>query len=462
MNVKGTTDERTTAGGAAGVWLARTRRGMVGGSVAVLAAPALLAACGAPSGGQAGLGESTKPVTLEWFSKLKGIAESDVDAFVQQYQTARPNVTLNVTSVDNTAEGQAKLASYAAAGTPVDVVSTFAGILDLRVLNAGFSLNDYVRRDKFDTSQFAPNTMRGVEVKGKTLALPHAYGGDELALVVNKGLFQKAGVPLPSPDWKNSWTWPQFREALKRLTNFAGTPPVAGTARFGTKDNVPPMWGAKWVSDDGRTALTDAPEMMQAWNEYYDMVLKDRSTRFSPGAPAELGGENASFLGGKAATLTICCAVPTTTRQFKDQNIDWAFVPFPRAKAAVAAIGAALIAVWGQSRAPDEAWRFLRWSIEEGRLAGLEQRMPSQTKAIEPYIQKFYGSTPDVRPDVLLKAPDYAVPVGGLTHSLAAGQVGAAITAAFADVRTGSKSVQAALVELKPQIQTLLDQHRDQ
>ena len=101
--------------------------------------------------------------------------------------------------------------------------TTFAGIPDLRLLNGGSSLNDYIRRDKFDTAQFAPNTMRGVEVKGKTLALPHAYAGNELALVANRGLFQKAGVPLPAADWKNSWTWPQFREALKRLTNFAGS-----------------------------------------------------------------------------------------------------------------------------------------------------------------------------------------------------------------------------------------------
>jgi len=432
-----------------------------GGALAAVAAPALLAACGAQPSGQPVASDSSKPVTLEWFAKLKGIAQSDIDAHVQQYKTIRPNVTLDVTSISNTADGLAKLASFAAAGTPVDVISTVAGIPDLRHLNSVFSLNDYVKREKFDTGQFAANTMQGVEVKGKILALPHAYAGNELALVGNKALFERAGVPLPSADWKNSWTWTQFREALKKLTNFSGTPPVAGTGRFGTNFDIPPMWGAKWTTDDGKTILTDRPEMLQAWTEYFDMVTKDRTARFSPGAP-DLGGENPSFLSGKAGTLTICCAVPTTTVLFKDQNIDWAFLPFPKAKNAVADIAAAVIAVWWQSQNPDEAWRFLRWNIEEGRLANLEQRMPSQTKSIAPYVQKYYGQTPDVRPDVFLHAPDYAYPTDALWQSPASTQADTMITSAFADVTKGNKTVQTVLSELKPQLQALLDQYRDQ
>src|SRR6266542_4678341 len=250
-----------------------SRRHLLGGTLTALAAPALLAACGAQSAAQPGLSQEAKPTTLEWFGKLKGVAQNDIDAFVQQYKTARPNVTLNVTSVSNTAEGKAKLTSYAAAGTPVDVVSTFVSIPTLRTLNGGYSLNDYVKRDKFDTSQFAQNTMRGVEVKGKILALPHAYAGNELVFVANKSLFQKYGVPLPAADWKNPWGWQQFREAMKKLTNFTTNPPVAGTSRFGTIYNVPPMWGARWTSEDGRTILADKPEMLQAWTEYYDMVV---------------------------------------------------------------------------------------------------------------------------------------------------------------------------------------------
>jgi ABC-type glycerol-3-phosphate transport system substrate-binding protein len=168
-----------------------------------------------------------------------------------------------------------------------------------------------------------------------------------------------------------------------------------------------------------------------------------------------------AFLAGQAATLTICCGVPTTTVRFKDQNLDWAFVPFPRAKAAVTDLGASSVAVWTTTKLPDEAWRFARWNVEEGRLATVEQRMPTLTKAIGAYIQQQYGSTPDVRAVLLQQAPDYAYPQAGLWQSPANGEAQTKITAALADVQKGTKSVPAALAELKPQLQTLLDQYRD-
>jgi ABC-type glycerol-3-phosphate transport system substrate-binding protein len=218
------------------------------------ALPLLVLACGQQPAPQAGT-TSAQPVTLAWFAKLKGIAQEDIDAFVRGFVATRPNVTIDLTAIQQTAEGKEKLATYQASGTPVDVVSTVIGIPDLRRMKAAYALNDLIKRDKFDTTQFTANTYREVEIKGKILALPHAYAGNELALVVNKTLFAKAGLPLPSADWKASWTWEQFREAMKHLTSLNGPPPVAGTSRFGTIYDLPPMWGAQWASDDGFRAL---------------------------------------------------------------------------------------------------------------------------------------------------------------------------------------------------------------
>jgi hypothetical protein len=71
---------------------ARSRRGMLAGVVATVAGPAALAACGAPATAPAGLSQEARPTSLEWFGKLKGIAQADVDAFVQQYKAARPRI----------------------------------------------------------------------------------------------------------------------------------------------------------------------------------------------------------------------------------------------------------------------------------------------------------------------------------------------------------------------------------
>lgn len=66
-----------------------------------------------------------------------------------------------------------------------------------------------------------------------------------------------------------------------------------------------------------------------------------------------------------------------------------------------------------------------------------------------------------MRRDVFLKAPDYALPPDALWQSPASEQASGTITAALAEVQQGNKTVQAALTELRLQLQALLDQYRD-
>src|SRR5262245_55854812 len=108
--------------------LRRSRRSMLAVSIGAVGVPALLAACGAPQGGQVAPADGTTPVTLSWIAKLKGIPQADVDAHVRQYKEARPNVTLDLAAVTETEDGTAKLAAYQASGTAIDVISSFAGV----------------------------------------------------------------------------------------------------------------------------------------------------------------------------------------------------------------------------------------------------------------------------------------------------------------------------------------------
>jgi ABC-type glycerol-3-phosphate transport system substrate-binding protein len=77
-------------------------------------------------------------------------------------------------------------------------------------------------------------------------------------------------------------------------------------------------------------------------------------------------------------------------------------------------------------------------------------------------VQKYYGQLPDVRSDVFLHAPEYGYPTDALWQSPASTQADNMISTAFADVTKGNKTVQAVLAELKPQLQAMLDQYRDQ
>jgi ABC-type glycerol-3-phosphate transport system substrate-binding protein len=155
----------------------------------------------------------------------------------------------------------------------------------------------------------------------------------------------------------------------------------------------------------------------------------------------------------------MCCAVPTTTSQLT--GVDWAFVPFPKAKAAVPDMGGTIIAIWPATKSADTAWTFLRYAVDQGRLANLELRMPSQVSAIAGYVQQNYGSMPGVRPEVFLKTADFIPAPDPLFQTPASDEADKLINGTFKDVAAGNKTVRAALTELKPQLQALLDQYRD-
>jgi ABC-type glycerol-3-phosphate transport system substrate-binding protein len=331
---------------------------------------------------------------------------------------------------------------------------------DLLQLHGAYALDDLLARDHFDTSRFVQAVYKGVQVNGKTLALPHAYAGNELVLVANRGVFQKAGIALPSA-WEQTWSWATFREALKHVTNLSGPAPVVGTSRLGTVLDIPAWWNAQWMAPDGRTITCDSPAMIEAYTNYYDMVLKDRVASFSPGAPNFGKGE--PFYSGKSATFTICCAVPTTTVAIKD--VDWAFVPFPKAQRAAPDMGGTVIAIWSQTKHANEAWSLVKYSVDQGRLAGLEERMPSQQSAIPAYVKQYYGSVPQAQPDVFTATPGY-IPDGlgnqdPLFLSPASTDAQNLIQKALdTNVLTGKQTVQDALTALKPQLQALADKYQ--
>jgi ABC-type glycerol-3-phosphate transport system substrate-binding protein len=152
--------------------------------------------------------------------------------------------------------------------------------------------------------------------------------------------------------------------------------------------------------------------------------------------------------------------VPTTTAVLDKHNIDYAFVPFPLAKKAVPDIGTAVIAVWKQSTHADVAWQFVRWSVEKGRLANLEERLPTQKDSIHPYIQQYYGSRPTVQPQVFEQMTTLIPPTDPFFQSPGAKQAETIIANGLAPVQAGQKTVQDALTALKPQLQALLDQYK--
>ena len=132
---------------------------------------------------------------------------------VQRFEAKYPNVHIDVQYVNSdNALTKATVAlqggkqpdiSYQY-GTNMPAVAQAPKVVDLtqRVQDPNFNWNDFFEGERAVAT-----------VDGKVLGIPALV--DNLAIVYNKDLFAKAGVPTPTPDW----TWDDVRAAAKATTD---------------------------------------------------------------------------------------------------------------------------------------------------------------------------------------------------------------------------------------------------
>jgi multiple sugar transport system substrate-binding protein len=198
-------------------------------------------------------------------------------ALVAAFNETHPNIDVELINYNNDYALQ-KLQVALQAGKPPDVtyqygssmpqVAAAPGLVDLtqRVQQSGFNWND-----------FYPGEREAATVNGHVYGVPALV--DNLAIVYNKQLFDKAGLSYPTADW----TWSDFRTAAKALTD-----PATKTFGFGipadaSEDTVwhyeAMLWeaGGDILNSDDTKAAFDSPAGLTALQTLTDMALKDKS-----------------------------------------------------------------------------------------------------------------------------------------------------------------------------------------
>ncbi len=153
-------------------------------------------------------------------------------------------------------------------GSSMPQLATTPKVVDLtqRVNDPAYGWND-----------FFPGERAVTTVGGKVLGVPALV--DNLAIVYNQTLFEKAGLSAPTPDW----TWDDFRAAAKALTDPA-------TKQFGwsfpadaSEDSVwhydAMLWeaGGDILTPDNTKAAFDSPAGLEAMTALQGMAVTDKS-----------------------------------------------------------------------------------------------------------------------------------------------------------------------------------------
>jgi multiple sugar transport system substrate-binding protein len=217
---------------------------------------------------------------------------------LSQFYKQNPNISVTISNV--TASYYTKIDTDGVAKTLPDVwyVRTF----DTYFAYKGWTepLNSYIAKDpSFGYKSFWPALQYQIKYDGNVYTLPENISC--MVMYVNKTMFEKAGVPVPSPDW----TWDDF---LTTAAKFPITKSGGRQTRYAADLSnlaIDGLWVAEGIvagnggslySPDYRTATADSPENVK----FFELVSELHARGFIPNGGAFPSGTN-PFVAGLIA-----------------------------------------------------------------------------------------------------------------------------------------------------------------
>jgi ABC-type glycerol-3-phosphate transport system substrate-binding protein len=318
-----------------------------------------LAACAGPSepAGQPAGAPSRQPVTLRLNYRTEPWIVDRAKAFAE----ANPPLTVDLVADS----GYEKLLVLAAAGDLGDVywASTGQGsYFELAGTGHALTLDEVIKRDKYDLKQFYPHALEQARLDGKQYGMPEGIHPGGCVLYYNATLFEQAGVATPTPEWGLE----DLVGAARRLTAPGQWGLVFADPIYARLASWVRTWGAELLDPPtfGKTVALDRPKALQAWQWLYDLPHRHRV------APVR-GVDKAAFTDGNVAMLYgefHLNAAPTNAmrRQIGDRfRLDATLVP----KGPDGRRGThAHVNMWStnvDTRHPDEAWLLQKWYADK-------------------------------------------------------------------------------------------------
>jgi raffinose/stachyose/melibiose transport system substrate-binding protein len=207
------------------------------------AAPATIAPT-AMAESQAPASQAAAPVTVTWWHITTGEpGKSDFQAIADAYTAAHPNVTIQITVLENEAF-KTKMSTVDASSVP-DLFQSWGGGTMAAQADAGL-LQDITAAVAPWKDTINPGAMSIYQYKGVQYGVPWDMG--MIGFWYNKDLFAKAGISAPPT------TWDDFLADVQKLKD-SGTAPLA----IAGKDKWPSMhlWTYLVLRHGGGQALSD-------------------------------------------------------------------------------------------------------------------------------------------------------------------------------------------------------------
>lgn len=216
------------------------------------AAAAGLSASGCAAGGGDGV-SADGTVTVEMWHGLADIGKKVMESLAASFMHSHPRIRVELGGGVLADAMLQKVTAALAAGSYPDIAYIFGSDLASVARSPQVvDLTDMVKRAPTPwTSYWAP-ARQAVTINGQVRAAPAVM--DSLAVVCNKKLFRRAGLPLPEAGWR----WDDFVATARALTDAGGGRFGTGWPGVGDEDTVWRLWPMIWdlggdvVADDGK------------------------------------------------------------------------------------------------------------------------------------------------------------------------------------------------------------------
>lgn len=244
---------------------------------------------------------------------------------------------------------------------------------------------------------FIPSSAEIMQIDGKIFGVSSCTVCP--AIYYNADLFDAAGVAYPPKDPAKAWTWEEFVEAAKALTQYNEDGSINVFGVYGAENDYPRTGlyfaaGGKYLTDD----LTAAAVDNDIFRDVMTRILELRTVHNVAAQAAVL--ENMGMSGaqmlqtGKVAMLMdgSWCMQELANMNF---NVGVGCLPKMGDNEVATTIGQAHVhSAWVGTKHPDEAWRFLSFLSSEAYQTDLVKAglwMPNRTSMYTPEgIAKWY------------------------------------------------------------------------
>jgi multiple sugar transport system substrate-binding protein len=217
-------------------------------------------------------------VSITWWTGQDSEAEALSEKLAREFHASHPHITINTSAGASTTDDLlTKLSAGFASGDYPDIsyaYGSWAG--QLGASGKTQNLTDWVKSPAIAWSEFPQAARTTATPAGRVIGMPAVV--DNLALIYNKTLFDKAHMPYPT----DAWSWDDFRAAAKALTNQSQN--IFGTAYSvaGSEDTTWHLWPLLWqhggqILDKSGKPAFNSPAGVAALETLRQMAVVDKS-----------------------------------------------------------------------------------------------------------------------------------------------------------------------------------------